>query len=271
MAAIYLTLPQRAARLNKPYPDLPEKIIDITTVVRTEIDYGPITKIYGGLTMEADPETLIISCDDDVIFEPTFVETLIKHHQTHPQEVICGTGALLSKGLPLISIISTVPPFHHWKSFLGFNLGPEGRRVDLIFGVAGVLYSRGFFPPNHLLHEKIFQHSLADEAIFHNDDVLISGYLNSQGIKRRVFLDIPANLHANGEDALSGDIFKMIFRLRLAIQRVKAIGLPLSTEPLDVSETPAFRGLVILILLILLVVVVIYLPSHRNRGRIKSG
>lgn len=257
--AIYLTVPTRATRLNIDYPPIPDDLAELCTVIHTDIDYGPLTKIYGALVSEKDPNTIIISCDDDVFFEPNHIEIMLTHHKNYPNSAICGTGALIGKGLLFISIVSTVRPFHHWSGFTGFKVDSKGRPVDLIFGVAGVLYTRGFFPSNETLHDEILQYSLLDDAIFHNDDVLISGYLSKHGIERRVFFDIPTIHHENGENALSSDIFKMIGRLNRSIQRVKDFGFFPTMEDFPIDETPACRVIISIILLIIIIIMSIYL------------
>ena len=253
--AIYLTLPLKAARLNKEYPPLPDDLAALCTVVRCDIDYGPLTKIYGALMSEKDPDTVILSVDDDVHFSPTHVESLLRHQIANPKSVICGTGALIGRGLALISIVSTVEPFRGWSGFTGFDIPDGGRKVDLIFGVAGVMYRRGMFPINEHLHEEIFKYSLLDSSIFHNDDVLISGYMSKKGIDRRVFFDIPTIIHLNGADALSADIFKMIGRLHTSIAKVKEYGFFPVMEEMSVTETPAFRGLFAVMIIILIIIV----------------
>lgn len=256
---IYLTVPVRASRLDKEYPPLPDKLAELCTVIRSNIDYGPLTKIYGALISETDPDTVIISCDDDVFFEPHHVATLIKHHKTHPKSAICGTGALIGRGLPFISIVSTVRPFDGWSGFTGFDLDHRGKCVDLIFGVASVLYTRSMFPVNESLHEELFKYSLQDDTIFCNDDVLISGYLSKQGIERRIFFDIPTIHHNSGEDALSKDIFKMIGRLNTSIQKVKDLGFFPTMEQVNLDETPTGRTIIALILLIVIIVLCVFL------------
>jgi len=250
---IYLTIPLKAARLNKEYPLLPTELANLCTVIRTDIDYGPLTKIYGALLSEKDPTTVIISCDDDVFFSPSHVEILLSHHLLHPTSSICGTGALLSLGLPFISIVSSVNPFKPWNGFTGFTVNNKGRKVDLVFGVAGVLYTRGMFPENSLLHDELLQYSLSDDDIFHNDDVLISGYLSKRSIDRLVFYDIPTIHHDSGNDALSGDIFKMISRLNRAIYKVKNIGFFPTMETLNIDETPTFRVIVSILFLLVII------------------
>jgi len=257
--AIYLAIPKIASRLNKPYPPLPDDLLSLCTVVESKHDYGPLTKIYGALMMETDPNTIIISCDDDVFFDPNHIEIMLKHHKEYPHSAITGTGAFIGRGLAFISIVSTVRPFHSWSGFTGFEVPPEGRAVDLIFGVAGVLYTRGMFPAKEVVHDELLHHSLEDQAIFHNDDVLISGYLSTHKIERRVFFDIPTIHHDNGEDALSSDIFKMIGRLNQSISKVKALGLFTTMESLPISETPAWRIFITIILVIIIILSAIWL------------
>lgn len=256
---IYLTIPHKMSRLNKEYPPLPDDLAALCTVVRTEVDYGPLTKIVGALTMEADPDTVIISCDDDVSFASDHVEVLLKHHATHPKSAICGTGALIARGVLFMSIVSTVQPFQSWSGFTGFDVDKKGRRVDLIFGVAGVLYTRDMFPTYDLLHQELLRYSLEDENVFLNDDVLISGYLSKQGIERRIFLDIPTIHHDGGADALSADFFKMINRLGAAIQKVKENGFFPTMEESSLDETPTGRVFITVIVLTVIIVLSVFL------------
>ena len=254
--AIYVTLPKIAARLNTAYPPLPPHTVELCTVVSTDTDYGPLTKIYGALAMETDPDTIIISCDDDVFFDEHHIETLLRHHERYPTSCICGTGALIGKGMLFISIVSSIQPFHTWRGFTGFTVGKEGRKVDLIFGAAGVLYTRSMFPNKEQMHEQLLVHALEDSAIFHNDDVLISGHLSKHNIERLVFLDIPSVQHANGADALSGDLMKMVKRMELSIARVQERGFFVEMEDVAISETPAGKVVICLILLFVIVLLV---------------
>ena len=267
--AIYLTVPKRAARLDREYPPIPDDLAALCTVIGIETDYGPITKLYGGLISESTPNTVIISCDDDVLFVPEHVETLLRHHKTHPKSAICGTGALIGRGIPFISIVSTVEPFHDWSGFTGFDVDKNGRRIDLVFGVASVLYTRGMFPTNENLQEEIFQYSLKDSAIFHNDDVLISGYLSKQGIERRLFFDIPTIYHHdNDADALSSDAFKMIGRLSESIDKVKEYGFFPTMEEVPLDETITGRVVVGIIILIIVVILGVYLYKALSTDKI---
>lgn len=248
---IYLALPKIAARLKEPYPPLPQDIAEMCTVVSTDIDYGPITKVYGALVSEEHPDTIIISCDDDTIYPPDFITILVKHAKDYPNSSICGTGALIGKGLAFISIVSSLKEFRSWSGFFGFYLNKNGRAVDLVFGVGGVLYRRKFFPPSAFLHHEILQHALKDHTIFCNDDVLISGYLSKVGVERRLFYDVPSVEHMGGNNALSSDK-DMVSKLNTSINRVKELGFYPTMEPVAYDETVFIKIVIAFIFLIMI-------------------
>ena len=254
--AIYLAVPLRARRLNQEYPPIPDDINELCTVIRIDVDYGPVTKLYGGLISEIDPDTIIISCDDDVIYKPNLVRKLVEHFQQHPGISICGTGALIGKGLPFISIISSLSPFRTWNGLIGPLVPKGGRAVDLIFGVAGVLYQRGFFPDVANLHDEFLRYSLENEYVFVNDDVLISGYLSRKGIKRMVFYDIPdvTCQGGNRKDALSYDLMSMLVKLDRSITYMKSQGFFPATESVELDETPAGRVIFAIVIAVLILV-----------------
>ncbi len=256
--AIYVAIPYHSRRLDKPYPTIPRELSNICTIVRTDEDYGPIMKVYAGILSERDPETIILSCDDDVLFDTKHVETLVRHATDNPNACICGTGALISKGLLFISIVSSVKPFKQWSGLTGFNVPKAGRKVDLVFGVGGVAYRRSFFPQNKQLYDDLIKYVALDESLLCNDDVLISGYLSKHGVDRLVFCDIPEVTHAdNDEEALSSDLFKMIGRMNRAINKAKELGLFPTMEQLSVDETTAGKVGAALILLFLLIIMAI--------------
>lgn len=259
--AIYLGIPIKSRRLNKEYPPLPQKILDLCTVVDVPVDYGPATKIYAGIVMEKDPNTLILSCDDDVIFPPHFLNNILKHCIKFPDSVICGTGALIGKGIFWLSLHSTLQFCHMWSGLIGPTVDSvNGRNIDLVFGVSGVMYRRGFFPYNAQLHEDLFKYALLDDDIFHNDDVLISGYLSKCDIKRKVFYDISEIWHTEAPDALSGiGPITMMTRLGRAVEKMKQYGFFTSFEEVNTDDTAVYKGLVTLLAIIGIIILAVFL------------
>jgi hypothetical protein len=45
-------------------------------VLRSEVDYGPLTKIVPTLYKETDPETIVITVDDDKIYKPQTIRSV---------------------------------------------------------------------------------------------------------------------------------------------------------------------------------------------------
>ena len=235
---IYLTLPVIAKRLNTSYPPLPSDLEDIVSVITPSTDYGPICKLYGALFAETDADALIITCDDDTIYPPDFIMKLWQHYQESDEPIaIAGTGCLIGKGMNMLGIYSSVKPFDRWNRLFGCACPPTGRNVDILFGVSGVLYQRGFFPKKENLEEELFRYTKDNDAIFHNDDVLISGYLEHKKIKRKIFSDIPGVSHANAPEALSADFFKMFTRMGRAVKEVQAIGFLTTTEEISTMDS----------------------------------
>ena len=259
--AIYVGIPKICRRTQKPYPPIPDDLRSLCTIVDCDQDYGPLTKIYGGLISESDPNTVLISCDDDVLFPEDFIKSLMNHHDG--QNVICGTGALIKHGLLFISIFSSLDVCRPFNFITGPKCGTKGRPIDLVFGVGGVLYSRKHFPKNEDLHEELLKYALLDNDLFHNDDVVISGYLSKRGITRMLYNDIIQIHNLSGADALSADLWGMLKRMNRAIIAAETYGLYTKEnyESLTYNEILVLNSLFwfcSLVLLIILVVIFCY-------------
>jgi len=260
--AIYLTLPYKSKRLNKIYPELPNKIKNLCTIIRCD-DYGPITKLYGALISETDPETIIISVDDDCIYPPNLVSKLLYHHQTYPNSAICGTGALLGNGILFASIYTNVTNLKKYNSLIGFDVPDIGRNVDLIHGFVGVLYKRSFFPIKSKLYEDLFRYPMTNNAMFHNDDVTISGYLSMNGIKMRIFGDIPSvTSDVKNADALSYNIPLMVYRFDQSIKNAQAYGMFLTYEKTNYYESPVTKLFIMILFVVMGIMIVRYLQKN---------
>lgn len=251
--AIYLTIPKKAIRLDLEYPEPPSTLQSKCQIVRIDTDYGPLTKIYGGLLKSSSPNDIIITVDDDVEFEPTYIEKLVEKARKHPTEAICATGALIGRGLYSISIYSSINVFKATNFISGFVVPNNGRLVDIAYGVGGVAYRRFFFPDQP---EKLMNISSISSALFHNDDVLISGWLSRVGVKRRLFSDLPTvkGLGNDSGDALSMGLFRLISRMNEAIDDAKKLGMYQQFEAMEATD-PVSAKVAILILIIIVIVI----------------
>lgn len=83
--AIYACIPTVSARFGTPYDltgiNIPENLV----VVRSG-DYGPATKLLGCLVYEPDPDTIIITIDDDIVYSTKMVETMVENALQNPKK-----------------------------------------------------------------------------------------------------------------------------------------------------------------------------------------
>jgi hypothetical protein len=263
--AIYLGLPDKSRRLGIEYPPVPEEITNLCTVVPCT-DFGPITKILGGLLSEDDPDTVIISFDDDMIYPDRIVELLVRHHVTYPDSALGSSGMLLKHSCPMCAITPNEDNFLYRIS--KFSVPPEGRRVDSIYGYPGALYVRKFFPLKHLLEDDFLNFALVDNNMLMNDDIVISGYLSLYNIERRIFPNMPSvsfvlddssGVRVRTDNEISYDLDKFFQRMNLAIGTAKSIGMYSVTEPLDMSESIVGVSAIIVLSLIILIFLIIYI------------
>lgn len=165
---IYINLPYYSTREQCCYPTIPSDI-DLTNVQIIKCnDYGPITKLYPVLDYENDPNTIIITFDDDVDYLSTTVSTLVKWCQQYPNAAISGSGYIVG----------------NWYNFFGHISNPKQiTSVGVIEGFAGCAYRRKFFDKN------IIDYSGAPVESYYHDDLWISGYLSLRSIDRLVYPD----------------------------------------------------------------------------------
>jgi len=253
---IYLTIPKLYKRMNTSYGEIPDEIRELCTIVDIPDDYGPITKIYGGISQENDPETIIISCDDDIEYPMTTFEELLNKSKLNPDSCICGSGMLFSKGLFMSSVYTNISTYQPYNGFLGFIPPKNGRKVDLIFGSSGVLYKRNFFPSLSLTIKEMFNIAFIDDSVFCNDDVLISAYLGYRGITKLTFPGFSTVKVIEGENpevALSFDIIKTSKRMNKSIYFLHNIGYLTSYEQLSVDEISTINFIIFIIVFIIMI------------------
>ncbi len=252
---IYLTIPRKCKRLGKKYPLIPAEITDICDIVYIEKDYGPITKILGALIKEKDPDTLIITVDDDITYPPNMIETFLKYHKRYPDSALGSSGLSLGGWFFQYSIKYNQKKNDYWFTM---TVPSKGRPVDILYGYAGVLYNRSFFPSYHSFKNELLEIINGDKDLFRNDDVTLSFYLNREGIERRV-VQMSEVVNRGGDDAISDGILKFFRSLQKAVKKCEAMGWDSNYEKVHISET---FGCLFLILLILIIGVVLIYYSY---------
>ena len=150
-----------------PYGEVEEKYIppntDKITVIRCH-DYGPITKIVGVLPYEKDPDTLILTLDDDIIVTRNIINVMKRKSKEYPNAALSFSGWCYGSF-----------PFNYQPIYNNKRDVP----VDWIQGVHGILYRRSFVNKKEILRFRS-----DNKLLFKNDDHRIAGYLESKGIGR---------------------------------------------------------------------------------------
>jgi hypothetical protein len=166
--AIVLNLPHVFKRNGETFGDLPEFITTnpLVKINRCE-DIGPATKILPTAKLYSDPETIIISIDDDILYTPNMIETYLKYSSMFPDVVVSSSSNYLRSAPPKNINESDLPPNTYFSEFLE--------------GYSGVLYKKRFLD--------IIMKDLTDEYIlqlpkycFQSDDFLLSNSLTRNGI-----------------------------------------------------------------------------------------
>jgi hypothetical protein len=265
--AVYLGLPKIAKRLNLPYPRLSKKLSDLCTVVSLDQDYGPICKILGALNSETDPNTIIVTIDDDIVYPFNFLEEFAERAQKYPKSAIGSTGLLVGHNIFNYSSVSALTP--DWNRVTGFLVPAEGRPVDILCGVSGIAYRRKFFPETP---EEMLSYALEHQSLFINDDVLISCYLSYLGVERRVFVDLPfidqktifnPKIDAKDGNEISFSRLNFIGQFHEAVNKARDVGLLTTTAPSTLEDSTALR-IIICILLVAIIVLCIWLLFRRR-------
>jgi hypothetical protein len=133
-------------------------------------DFGPATKLIPTLYLEQDPNTIIITVDDDMIFKPTLIRNLLYRHFNFPYYAYGYSGQMIdvdtSNGTQF-----RVRTAWQWKD--------ADYPVDILEAFTGAVYRRSFFNVTALM--ETFS---PGSNCFYTDDIWISAYLARSGISR---------------------------------------------------------------------------------------
>ena len=153
---ICLNLPRVYKRDNTTFAEpLPDFIANNQFVyVNWCEDIGPATKVISTAQVERDPDTLILSIDDDTYYPPMLIETFLQFSRWYPDAVITGTS--------------------HMKDYRYVN-GHYGTYVELLEGFSGVLYKQRFLSGIDL-------HFLKERSCYLGDDFFLSNEILKQNV-----------------------------------------------------------------------------------------
>ena len=133
-----------------------------------DLDWGPATKALGALLLEHDPDTVIITLDDDLVYNRETVHWLASH---------IGHNMALSFGCEMLDHLH-----NDFQSFTTRELGnlfattPRVCKGWLI-GWTAVAYRVG-----HFAHDVWTYLDRLPRGCFYNDDIWLSGYIAKRGV-----------------------------------------------------------------------------------------
>jgi len=167
--AIYINVPLGVNKRSGVAYTIPDSLRRLpgVTILRCS-DVGPLTKLLPALEYEDDPSTVVVTIDDDKIYPSSLLRTLAWHVSRTSNTVVgvCGWSLLWFPD--------------HWISiYVPYFMRPGGGVfVDILQGVCGIAYTRGYFNTAELRD--------VPKPCFTIDDVWVSGYLATHGISRAI-------------------------------------------------------------------------------------
>ena len=144
--------------------------IGALTVHFVDTDWGPATKLIGALLLETDPDTIIITVDDDVVYHNDTVKFLTTHLQEN-MALSFGCEVWSVGGLEFI-------PFGGMSNVFDYTVTPRFC-VGWLYGWTGAAYHVSSFGDDVWT----FLSSLPVGCLY-NDDIWLSGYLTNRGVQK---------------------------------------------------------------------------------------
>ncbi|WP_433663264.1 hypothetical protein ACQPW1_14650 [Nocardia sp. CA-128927] len=182
---IVLAWPATTFRNHRPYPPVPP--IPAGVDILPCEDSGPATKLIPATI--AEPDSILVIVDDDVIYPRTFLADLLRAHRTHRDAALGLRGWHIASGID-------------WPRHI-FGTGiTEPVSVDVLLGTWGIL-----IPPT-ALGPDISDFTGWPPEIRWADDVWTSGHLARRAIPRLVIpaTGLPIETRTSTINALSTGI-----------------------------------------------------------------
>lgn len=173
--------------------DLPKNLLELTKGTNFEIDWCEDIRSYKKLipALRKYPDSTIITCDDDVIYDRECVEKLVKAHKRDSKSIWCHRGHYI-----LFDKNKKVLPYRNW--FRCIN--PQKPSFNILqTGIGAVLYPQGCF------YKDVLDKNLFMDLAYDADDIwfwamaVLNGY--KVGVVKANCMT-PVSIIENDENAL---------------------------------------------------------------------
>lgn len=156
------------------------------TIRRNVENLKPHTKYY--YAMQEFEEALIVTVDDDIIYDDGLIEDLYLHHVKFPEAVICRRGHGMTKQ------DSRIAPYKKWEGCVKTDY-PTNALCPT--GVGGVLYPCGEYRKAFLDRETLIKNALTA------DDIWLKAIQLLNGVKAYAIGEVPLKMiHDTQAEAL---------------------------------------------------------------------
>ena len=93
-SCVYVNVPTWSKRFNSTYVIPQELLARAPQVIvnRCDLDYGPLTKLVPTLMLETNPNTLIVTVDDEYFYPPQLLAELVAQHLRTPHAALGFAG-----------------------------------------------------------------------------------------------------------------------------------------------------------------------------------
>lgn len=164
---IHFNIPDVNKKTGEEYviPDWLNSYSEKLKIFRTE-DYGSITKIVPTLLREEDPESIIIVCDDDLVYHKDMVSEQVLNQSKFSSDAAVGYDGMSLKK----PIYGDVRDYY-------FTSCKKNGEVKILQGYKTVSYKRRYFTEDFF--KDFINKSWAD-------DIVLSAYMASKGILKMV-------------------------------------------------------------------------------------
>ena len=164
--AIHICIPDICEKEGVGY-SIPSWLEESVTITNCRVDYGPATKLLPVLDLYKDPDTIIISVDDDVVYHPHTFEWLTSCAEANT-DACFGLVAAMTDG-----------SFKHGERV---SENPLLVKSGVLGGYRGIAYRRKFFS------DGIFKdiEDLCSDGPFVLDDEFFAMQMISSGVQRFV-------------------------------------------------------------------------------------
>lgn len=165
---IHFNIPHTYSVTNEEYiiPDWLNELCkknSFLKIFRTD-DHGSVTKLLPTVNRILDPETIIIVCDDDMIYHPELINEHIKNQSKWPEYAV-GYDGMSSR-----STDGSISSFFGDSRDYYFSANHRNSLVDILQHYKTVSYRRRFFKDD-------FQ-SFIDKESTWNDDISLAAYFS---------------------------------------------------------------------------------------------